>query len=586
MTPGRDADGPPGGADRRDTARTEGPGHGPLREVRPMDSSSSDRDPIEALAEEFLARRRRGERPTIEEYAARYPALARVIRAVFPAMALVAELGPATASTEDGPTGSAVADGPARHVAESEHVGDYRIVREIGRGGMGVVYEAEQVSLGRRVALKLLPKRAPPRPKHRGRFEREARAAAKLHHTNIVPVFGVGEHEGAPYYVMQLIEGRGLDAVIRELRRQPGRRRATAPTSISPDRPATEAEESRSPGPRRGRAHGRPDRPARAASRPTRPDAATERTRADRRTHPSADPPPPMPAGPIGGRRRRVATPRASATSSLGRDRGSPAGAAAAAGLLAGRGPARRPGRRRPGLRPRPGRSSTATSSPRTSSSTPTARPGSPTSAWPRPTTRTDLTETGDVLGTLRYMPPEAFEGRSDPSSDLYSLGLTLYELIALRPAFDQPDRARLVRAVTRASRRGCGSSNPRSRATWRRSSARRSSARRRTDTRRPPEWPRTCSGSSTTGRSRPARSGETENSALVPPQPRDGDPGGSARRRADRHDRRLAGRGDVVHRQAIAQRGLTIEKEIERRVAVFERRRAEAAARGPGGSQ
>src|SRR5207302_9927007 len=94
-----------------------------------------------------------------------------------------------------------------------------RIIREIGHGGMGVVYEAEQVSLGRHVALKVLPNQALQDAKQKRRFEREARAAAKLHHTNIVPVFGVGEHEGLPYYVMQFIQGLGLDAVLDELNR-------------------------------------------------------------------------------------------------------------------------------------------------------------------------------------------------------------------------------------------------------------------------------------------------------------------------------------------------------------------------------
>ena len=84
---------------------------------------------------------------------------------------------------------------------------------------MGVVYEAEQVSLGRHVALKVLPPQMLRDAKHRRRFEREARAAAKLHHTNIVPVFGVGEHGGTPYYVMQFIQGQGLDAVLDELKR-------------------------------------------------------------------------------------------------------------------------------------------------------------------------------------------------------------------------------------------------------------------------------------------------------------------------------------------------------------------------------
>ncbi|HEX5273305.1 MAG TPA: serine/threonine-protein kinase, partial [Gemmataceae bacterium] len=98
-----------------------------------------------------------------------------------------------------------------------ERLGDFRILREIGRGGMGVVYEAEQVSLGRHVALKVLPRQMLANARTRQRFEREARAAARLHHTNIVPVFGVGEHDGQPYYAMQFIDGAGLDVVIAEL---------------------------------------------------------------------------------------------------------------------------------------------------------------------------------------------------------------------------------------------------------------------------------------------------------------------------------------------------------------------------------
>ena len=79
---------------------------------------------------------------------------------------------------------------------------------------MGIVYEAEQVSLGRHVALKVLPKNMLLDARAKRRFEREAKSAAKLHHTNIVPVFGVGEHDGLPYYVMQYIQGLGLDAVL------------------------------------------------------------------------------------------------------------------------------------------------------------------------------------------------------------------------------------------------------------------------------------------------------------------------------------------------------------------------------------
>ena len=106
-------------------------------------------------------------------------------------------------------------------------LGDFRILREVGKGGMGIVYEAEQVSLGRHVALKVLPKSMLLDDRAKRRFEREAKAAARLHHTNIVPVFGVGEQEGLPYYVMQFIQGLGLDEVLDELKNlQPGGARA------------------------------------------------------------------------------------------------------------------------------------------------------------------------------------------------------------------------------------------------------------------------------------------------------------------------------------------------------------------------
>jgi Protein kinase domain len=95
----------------------------------------------------------------------------------------------------------------------------FRNIREIGRGGMGVVYEAEEQNLSRRVALKILPANALEDPQQIRRFEREAKAAGRLHHTNIVPVFGVGQSQGNHYYVMQYIDGLGLDVVVDELRR-------------------------------------------------------------------------------------------------------------------------------------------------------------------------------------------------------------------------------------------------------------------------------------------------------------------------------------------------------------------------------
>src|SRR5438067_8990015 len=180
-----------------------------------MSSSEARSELVMELAEEFLDRYRKGERPPLNEYIDRHPELAAEIKEVFPAMAMMENIAIA-----DGSSGSRRSGLPRAGLGRSlRQLGDYRIIREVGHGGMGVVYEAEQVSLGRHVALKVLPRQVLADARTRRRFEREARAAAKLHHTNIVPVFGVGEHEGLPYYVMQFISGLGLDEVLTELQR-------------------------------------------------------------------------------------------------------------------------------------------------------------------------------------------------------------------------------------------------------------------------------------------------------------------------------------------------------------------------------
>jgi eukaryotic-like serine/threonine-protein kinase len=121
-------------------------------------------------------------------------------------------------------------------LADQSQLGDFRIVREVGRGGMGVVYEAEQVSLRRRVALKVLPFAAATDPRALQRFQNEARAAACLHHTNIVPVFAVGCERGVSYYAMQFIDGTTLADLMRQLR-TPATSTADAPTDahLPPD---------------------------------------------------------------------------------------------------------------------------------------------------------------------------------------------------------------------------------------------------------------------------------------------------------------------------------------------------------------
>jgi serine/threonine protein kinase/Flp pilus assembly protein TadD len=177
----------------------------------------SERDPVEELAEEFAARYRQGEHPSVEEYTEKYPELAERIRNLFPVLIAMEQVrsmaGSATGPSEPQAGGSRVAP---------EQLGDFRILREVGRGGMGVVYEAVQISLGRRVALKMLPFAAAMDPKQLQRFKNEAQAAAHLQHTNIVPVHYVGCERGVHFYAMQYIEGQTLAALIQELRHLAG----------------------------------------------------------------------------------------------------------------------------------------------------------------------------------------------------------------------------------------------------------------------------------------------------------------------------------------------------------------------------
>jgi tetratricopeptide (TPR) repeat protein len=175
------------------------------------------------VADEFLSRQKRGENPDVEEFVARYPHAAAILRNVLASLRLIDQ----SVVIENG-------EADAEAARQPQELGDFRIVREVGRGGMGIVYEAEQLSLGRKVALKVLPLAATLDPRRLQRFHNEARAAACLHHNHIVPVFSVGSDRGVHFYAMQLIEGWTLDAVIRDARPPEGEPTVPAKAESAP----------------------------------------------------------------------------------------------------------------------------------------------------------------------------------------------------------------------------------------------------------------------------------------------------------------------------------------------------------------
>ncbi|MFI5457877.1 MAG: protein kinase [Isosphaerales bacterium] len=422
-----------------------------------MSSSQSNSGAVVELAEEFVERYRKGERPSLKEYIDRYPDLAAEIREVFPAMAMMENIAVADESLELGPEPE-----PEKPAARSlEQLGDYRIIREIGHGGMGIVYEAEQVSLGRHVALKVLPNQALKDARQKRRFEREARAAAKLHHTNIVPVFGVGEHDGLPYYVMQYIQGLGLDAVLDELNHiKPG---GSTPSSADDIRLT-----------RRGATAAQMARSLMTGAFPQGDESINPEPTADAETLGLDAPPVENETGRFDGEGENATlapsnpatdTPRSGQHSDSFNLSASSLSLRGTSSPVTGRkSTAKRPtywqsvaniGRQvadaldyahKQGVLHRDVKPSNLLLDMRgivwvtDFGLAKVAGPGAE-----------NLTHTGDILGTLRYMPAEAFEGKSDARSDVYSLGLTLYELLAMRPAFDEKDRNKLIKQVTTA---------------------------------------------------------------------------------------------------------------------------------------
>lgn len=361
-----------------------------------MNDSEKDRDPLEMLAAEFVERQRKGVDVTVEQYAEDYPDMAEEIRELFPTIAAMEKF---KVQKERFSSGRASL-GPIR----IERLGDFRIVREIGRGGMGVVFEAEQESLARRVAIKVLPRHALIDEEHLKRFDRETRIAANLHHTNIVPVFGAGEHDRFHYFVMQCIDGVGLDKVIERLIRTFHRSDDQA-IKVSPESDNLS----------------KPDKKANigqaqvtgiiqnvfnlSVNEKTRPEGADPADRTPK-NHPMGSAYWKRVAE-IGLQAAR-ALDYAHTLGTLHRDIKPANLLIDAQGVV-----------------------------------------------WvsdfgvAKILDSEEVTRTGDISGTLRYMAPERFTGQEDARSDQYSLGLTMYELLCMQPAYDDTNRTRLLHRIT-----------------------------------------------------------------------------------------------------------------------------------------
>ncbi len=176
------------------------------------------RDRLTDLLDGYLSQLERGLPPPREDLIEANPDLAEPLRAYFQSLDELHDM--AAGFQPPGHPGRESAGPPAEVLAhdDEKRLGDFRLLREVGRGGMGVVYEAEQISLGRRVALKVLPFAAVLDSRQIARFKHEAQAAGQLNHPNIVSVFAVGVERGVHYYAMQFIDGQPLDRVIAEMR--------------------------------------------------------------------------------------------------------------------------------------------------------------------------------------------------------------------------------------------------------------------------------------------------------------------------------------------------------------------------------
>ena len=390
----------------------------------PEAASPAERNPIDLLAESFLARLRQGEYPAIDEYTTKYPELAEEIRSVFPTLALLEQGGEALASQPP----------PRRPKSLPTQIGEYQILRVVGRGGMGVVYEAEHDTMRRRVALKVLPARSALDDVQLQRFYLEARVAGRLHHTNIVPVFEVGTDGVHHFYAMQFIQGQSLDVVFDELRKVRGIVPRPLEATIGAEPSCNAIGKDLAEGLVSGQFSKRPEFDV--TNDLSAANADSDATVASKTGQ--------TPLEYTDDACRQASEDFFETSASVSADLNSSTDQhddyfhrvakialqiAEALSYAHGQGILHRD------IKP---------------SNVILDTKGT---AWVADfglakDENAELTRSGDIIGTFRYMAPERFDGHTDARSDIYGLGLTLYELCTLRNAFRGRDRAHLVRAI------------------------------------------------------------------------------------------------------------------------------------------
>lgn len=392
----------------------------------PAVSDPLDDPRVMQAVQEYLQQLEAGKRPNRQEFLRRYADVVQPLSECLDGLDLVHR----SSGRERAVIQSVTAPAEPADALFATPLGDFKLTREIGRGGMGVVYEAVQLSLGRRVALKVLPFAATLDARQLQRFHNEAQAAAQLHHTNIVPVYFVGCERGVHFYAMQLIDGQSLAVVIAEMRRQLGREVQEDRSESSP-RPGTATRELPRESPRREspkRRQGRDDA-IRATNPPSDASGAALASASD--SGPAQSGASSDTAAPVS---LALTTQRSNKNQSFFRSAASLIRQAADAldhahqyGII--------------------------------------HRDVKPANLLVDAGGRlwimdfgvaqfhndVSLTQTGDLLGTLRYMSPEqaqGLRGQTDQRSDIYSLGATLYELVTLEPIFPGKNRSELLHQI------------------------------------------------------------------------------------------------------------------------------------------